>query len=67
MAQGELPGRERADIQAEIERAREDIASSLLNLQREVKGRLEWRSWVRKKPAAAVAAAFAIGYLIGRR
>lgn len=67
---GESPGRRPRDpeeIRAEIERAREEIADSLMVLRGEVREQLDWRRMVRTRPQVAVALAFAIGYWLGRR
>ncbi|MGD0835467.1 MAG: hypothetical protein ABSB49_02355 [Polyangia bacterium] len=51
--------------EAEIERARESVAESLSALQREISRTLDWRGWIRRRPIIAVAAAFAVGALLG--
>jgi ElaB/YqjD/DUF883 family membrane-anchored ribosome-binding protein len=59
--------RDSAHIRAEIESARAEIADSLLALRDEVSDRLDWRAFVRRKPAVALGVAFAVGYLLGKR
>jgi hypothetical protein len=59
--------RDPEEIRAEIDRARAEIASSLMVLRTEVRQQLEWRTLVRERPQVALAAAFAIGYWLGRR
>jgi hypothetical protein len=59
--------RDSAQVRAEIERAREQVASSAEALRREVAVRTDWREWVRRKPALCLMGAFAAGFLIARR
>ena len=59
--------RDPAEIRAEIERARQQIASSAEALRHEVSVRTDWREWVRRKPALCLVGAFATGFLIARR
>jgi len=60
--------RDAEQIRADIERARADVAASLLALRDGVGERLDWRNQVRRRPWAAVGIAFAIGFLLaGRR
>ncbi len=59
--------RDPAEIRAEIERTREQIASSAEALRREVTVRTDWREWVRRRPALCLVGAFAVGLLIARR
>ena len=70
MGQEGRVGSERRDpqrIRAEIEQTRAEIAASMLALRDEVGRRMDWRSFVRRRPLAAVGAAFAVGYLLGSR
>lgn len=53
--------------EAEIARARESVAESITALQREISRTLDWRDWIRRRPILAVAAAFAVGALLGGR
>jgi hypothetical protein len=59
--------RDPEQIRAEIERARGEIAESLLVLRSEVQQTLDWRAFVRRRPQVAVAGAFLIGYWLARR
>jgi len=59
--------REPAEIRAEIERTREQIASSAEALRREVAVRIDWREWVKRRPALCFLGAFTVGFLIARR
>lgn len=61
------PPRDPAQIRAEIERARDDVADTLILLRDELHARLEWRWAVRRRPGAAVAAAFFAGLWLGWR
>ncbi len=54
-------------IRAEIERTREQIASSAEALRREVAVRIDWRGWVSRRPALCLVGAFAVGFVIARR
>lgn len=56
-----------ARAEAEIARARESVVQSITALQREISRTLDWRDWVRRRPILAVAAAFAVGALVGSR
>ena len=59
--------RQPAEVRAEIERAREQIASSAEALRHEVAMRTDWREWVRRKPALFLMGAFAVGFFIAKR
>ena len=67
MATAEPRRREPAEIRAEIESARAEIADSLLTLQSTVMARLDWRAAVRSRPLPLLGAAFVLGFLIGSR
>jgi ElaB/YqjD/DUF883 family membrane-anchored ribosome-binding protein len=54
-------------VQQEIERAREQITSSMVALRHEVAMRTDWRQWVRQHPGACLAGAFMVGFLLGNR
>ena len=56
-----------AEIRAEIERAREQIHSSVAALRQEVAIAMDWRAWVRARPLFCVGAAFAVGLYLGLR
>jgi hypothetical protein len=53
------------EVRAGIARAREEIAESLENLKDKMTATTDWREWVRHKPGLFVAAAFAVGFIIG--
>lgn len=55
------------EVRQEIARAREQIASSAEALRQEVAVVTDWREWVRRRPGACLAGAFALGFLIGCR
>jgi hypothetical protein len=59
--------RDPAIIQAEIERAREEIIRSVLVLRERVTAATDWREWVRRRPLVWVGAAFASGVWLGYR
>jgi ElaB/YqjD/DUF883 family membrane-anchored ribosome-binding protein len=59
--------REPALIQAEIERAREEITRSVLALRERVNEATDWRTWVRRRPALALTVAFGVGFWLGYR
>lgn len=68
-----MPGEELKDrkspaqVRAEIERTRAQLASSVAALRQEVAVRTDWRIWVQRHPVACLSAAFAVGFLIGSR
>lgn len=55
------------EIRAEIERARDEVADTLILLRDEVQARLDWRWMVRRRPYAALGAAFFAGLWMGWR
>ena len=63
-AAGEAADR-RADLAAEIDRARARVAASLSTLGEEVARRGDWRAWVRERPTLVIAGALALGFLLG--
>jgi ElaB/YqjD/DUF883 family membrane-anchored ribosome-binding protein len=69
MANGELkpPAKSSEEVRAEIERAREQIQASVVALRQEVAEVVDWREWVRARPALCIGAAFAIGFYLGSR
>jgi ElaB/YqjD/DUF883 family membrane-anchored ribosome-binding protein len=56
-----------AALRAEIERTREEFATSVSALREEVAQAADWRGWVRKRPLLCIGAAFMVGFLLGRR
>jgi len=65
----ELKARSRSadEVRAEIERAREQIHSSVMALREEVSRAADWRQWVRQRPGLCLGAAFALGFYLGSR
>lgn len=59
--------RDPAEIRAEIERTREEIALSLAQLRTQVSEATDWRVRVRRRPLAFAGTAFALGLLLGVR
>jgi hypothetical protein len=53
------------EIQAEINRIREDLSADVNALESSVRDKLDWRRQVRARPAVCVGAAFAIGVVLG--
>ncbi len=56
-----------AHAEADLERARQDVAHSLLALRGHVARQMAWRGWVRRRPLAFVMGGFAVGFLFGYR
>ena len=56
-----------ARAESDVERARERVASSMLALRDEVVRKTDWRSWVRRQPAAFLGGAVALGFWLGYR
>ena len=52
---------------AEIARTRDEVALSVIALQRELARSTDWRTWVGRKPVLALSLAFAIGFVIGHQ
>jgi ElaB/YqjD/DUF883 family membrane-anchored ribosome-binding protein len=52
---------------AEIARTRDEVALSVVALQRELARTTDWRSWVARKPALCFSLAFGLGFVIGHR
>lgn len=55
------------EVRAEIEKAREQIQSSVVALRYEVATATNWRQWVRRHPMLCLGAAFALGVYVGAR
>jgi ElaB/YqjD/DUF883 family membrane-anchored ribosome-binding protein len=53
--------------EAEVSSSRDQVARSVLELQRELARVADWREWIRRKPVLAVGLAFGLGFLLGRR
>ena len=58
---------ELARAEADIERARARVTDAVTALRQEVVRRTDWREWIRARPAAFLAGAFALGFLLGHR
>jgi hypothetical protein len=55
------------EVRAEIERAREQIHSSVMALREEVSRAADWRARIRRRPGLWLGAAFAVGFFLGTR
>ena len=51
----------------ELDQARQQLVASLSALEAEVIRKLDWQQWVRRRPGLAIALAFGLGFLLGRR
>ena len=51
--------------EAEIEKASEEVAAQVSNVQHELAQVFEWRRWVRRFPKGFLLTALALGYAIG--
>ena len=58
---------ELARAEADVERARERVAQSVMALRNEVVRRTDWRRWFGRHPGTFLAAAFGLGLLWGFR
>jgi len=58
---------ELAQAEADVERARERVAQSVMALRNEVARRTDWREWIGRRPGAFLAGAFVLGFLWGFR
>ena len=52
---------------AELEEARDRFSLSVSALERGVARSVDWRAWVGRRPGTALALAFGLGILLGRR
>jgi hypothetical protein len=52
---------------AELEDARDRFSLSVSALERGVARSVDWRAWVGRRPGTALALAFGLGLLLGRR
>jgi hypothetical protein len=52
---------------AELEDARDKFSLSVSALERGVARSVDWRAWVGRRPGTALALAFGLGILLGRR
>jgi len=67
MADNGLRTRDPAAIQAEIDRARDEISRSVLALRERVSSAKDWRRWVRGRPRTLFLIALAAGLWLGFR
>lgn len=58
---------ELAQAEAEVERARERVASSVAALRDEVARQADWRRWLSRHPLACLGGALAVGFWLGVR
>lgn len=66
-AKVETAPRSADEVRAEIERAREQIQTSVLALREGVGRAADWRAYVRRRPGLWLGAAVAIGFYLGYR
>jgi hypothetical protein len=74
-AEDAMPDSTRADpiadavarAESDVERTRERVASSMLALREEVARQVDWRRYVRARPAAFLAGALVFGFWLGYR
>jgi len=52
---------------AELDQVRDEFVVSMTALECEIKRTLDWREWVRHKPAMVLCLAFGLGFFVGRR
>ena len=55
------------ETEAELERSRDKLVASLGALREEITTLIDWREWIRRRPAPFVAGAFALGLWMGWR
>ena len=56
-----------SEVREEIDRARDQIASSAVALRQEISAKTDWREWIRGRPTAFILGAFAVGLMFGIR
>jgi hypothetical protein len=61
------PAKSPEELRAEIERARQEIQASVVELRQEVATVVDWREWVRSRPGLCLGAAFALGFYLANR
>jgi hypothetical protein len=59
--------RELAQAEADVERARERVASSISALHDGVSRQADWRGWLTRHPVISLGGALAIGFWLGGR
>ena len=62
---GEAGKRTSQEIQAEIERLRENLSAHVEALQATVRNKLDWRRPIRERPLVCLGAALAAGLVLG--
>ena len=55
------------ELEREIESARHDLVVTFNELELAVRDRMEWRTWVRRRPLGFAGLALAVGLVIGLR
>lgn len=55
-----------ASAEEQVERTREQLLQSILMLKQTLVNQSDWREWVRRRPGPLVAAAFALGFILGQ-
>lgn len=55
------------EIEREIEEARHDLVVTFHELELAVRERMDWKTWVRRKPLHFAGGALVLGLLIGLR
>ena len=60
-------GEELAQAEADLEQARERVASSISALRDEVARQADWRGWLARHPLISVGGALAFGFWLGAR
>jgi hypothetical protein len=60
-------GDELARAEADLEQARERVASSISALRDEVARQADWRRWLSRHPVISVGGALALGFWLGAR
>ncbi len=53
-------------LRSDIETARLDLANSIVAISDRVADKVDWRTWVRRRPLPAVLGGLAVGFLVGR-
>jgi len=64
LAHETAPGRTLVQAKAELARTRESVALSMSALEGEIARTLDWREWVRRRPAMTLALAVGLGILL---
>jgi len=57
---------EHRQAEAQLDRARGEVATELSRLERKINDEIDWRYWVRRRPVAVLGAAAAVGFLLAR-